>query len=78
MPFLFENAQPGDGGADSPDVYSPHHGRANTGLRLDFSALPVLDDFKLSLDIIAVDLFDQGKRGLSVGITFGVPVFGYW
>jgi hypothetical protein len=55
-----------------PDPF--YRGDLSTGIRLDFSAIPLLDDFKLSLDITAVDLMDKDSRSGRVGFLFGVPL----
>jgi hypothetical protein len=57
-----------------PDPF--YRGDLSTGLRLDFSAIPLLDDFKLSLDIAAVDIMDKDHRSARVGFLFGAPLLG--
>jgi opacity protein-like surface antigen len=51
-------------------------GCLNTGLRIDLSTIPVLSKFKLSVDLIATDLFDEGARSFVMGLIFGIPVMG--
>jgi hypothetical protein len=53
-----------------------YRGDLSTGIRLDFSAIPRLDDFKLSLDIVAVDIMDKDHRSGRVGFLFGAPLLG--
>jgi hypothetical protein len=53
-----------------------YRGDLSAGLRLDFSAIPLLDDFKLSLDIVAADILDKDHRSGRVGFLFGAPLLG--
>jgi hypothetical protein len=53
-----------------------YRGDLSTGIRLDFSAIPLLDDFKVSLDIVAVDIMDKDHRSGRVGFLFGAPLLG--
>jgi hypothetical protein len=57
-----------------PDPF--YRGDLSTGIRLDFSAIPLLDDFKLSLDIAAVDIMDKDHRSVRAGFLFGAPLLG--
>jgi hypothetical protein len=57
-----------------PDPF--YRGDLSTGIRVDFSAIPLLDKFKLSLDIAAVDIMDKDHRSGRVGFLFGVPLLG--
>lgn len=49
-----------------------NRGCFNTGLRI--AILQGLERFKLNLDIVGTDLFDQQDRGMSVGVAFGMRV----
>ena len=46
-------------------------GVLNTGFRIDLSTIPALSKFKLLVDIILNDLFDDGARSFTAGAVFG-------
>jgi hypothetical protein len=49
-------------------------GILNTGLRIDLASIPPLKKYKLSVDLIFIDLFDDGSRSFSIGAVFGIPL----
>ena len=51
-----------------------YRGILNTGLRINLASFPALSNFKLMIDIIFNDIFDDGDRSFIVGVTFGTPV----
>jgi hypothetical protein len=55
-----------------PNAFSPGRGIMNLGLRLDFSALPVLSKFKVILDAMLTDCFDV-NRSFALGLALGLP-----
>jgi hypothetical protein len=50
-----------------------YRGILNTGVRIDLSAIPPLNKYKFSADLIFNDLFDEGNRSFSIGAVFGIP-----
>jgi hypothetical protein len=62
--------------AQALEAGSFYRGDLSTGIRLDFSAIPLLDDFKVSLDIAAVDIMDKDNRSGRVAFLFGAPLLG--
>lgn len=48
-----------------------YRGILNSGFRIDLSALPVLNKFKLVIDLVFNDLFDEGARSFTIGAVFG-------
>ena len=50
-----------------------YRGVVNTGIRIDLSQLPPLNDFKAVIDIVMTDAFDSG-RSFSAGFVFGLPI----
>jgi hypothetical protein len=50
-----------------------YRGCLNTGIRLDFSAIPTLSKFKLVFDLAMLDIFDH-ERTVSMGLVVGVPI----
>jgi hypothetical protein len=52
-----------------------YRGTLNTGLRFDLAALPALSKYKLTIDALMTDLFDDHSRSFSFGLSFGVPLF---
>jgi hypothetical protein len=51
-----------------------YRGTLNTGFRFDLAALPALSKYKLTIDVLMTDLFDQHSRFFSFGLSFGVPI----
>jgi len=49
-------------------------GILNTGFRIDLSSIPELSKFKLLIDIIFNDLFDEGSRSFTAGAVFGLSI----
>jgi len=47
-------------------------GILNTGFRIDLSTIPSLSKYKLLIDCIFNDLFDDGYRSFTIGIVFGL------
>ena len=50
-----------------------NRGVLNTGIRFNLSTIPALNRFRMVLDIMILDAFDQ-NRAFSTGLTFGVPL----
>jgi hypothetical protein len=50
-----------------------HRGTLNTGLRIDFAAIPALSKYKFIVDVLLADAFDD-ERALALGLVFGLPV----
>jgi hypothetical protein len=50
-----------------------YRGCLNTGLRLDFGAIPALSKIKLVFDLALLDIFDH-ERTVSIGLVVGVPI----
>jgi hypothetical protein len=48
-------------------------GILNTGLRLDLSAIPPLKNFKINIEVLMTDTFDEG-RSFALGAVFGFPL----
>ena len=59
--------------AEPYSVNAWHRGVLNTGIRVDFSAIPVLNRYKFMIDLIMTDAFDD-SRAFSVGAMFGIPL----
>jgi hypothetical protein len=59
-----------------------YRGVLNTGLRVDLSAIPALNKFKFTVDVMITDVLDDGDSGagsgggrsFSVGAAFGLPL----
>jgi hypothetical protein len=60
--------------SDSPwRVSAAHRGCLNTGIRVDLSMIPALNNFKFVLDIVAADILDS-NRSFAFGVVFGIPL----
>jgi len=46
-------------------------GVLNTGFRIDLSTIPALSKFKILIDLVFNDLFDDGARSFTAGAVFG-------
>jgi hypothetical protein len=53
------------------DAYN--RGCLNTGLRIDIGAIPAMEKFKLSVDVIVTDAFDE-DRSFVLGAMFGLSI----
>lgn len=51
-----------------------YRGVLNTGFRIDLSTIPALSRYKLLIDIVFNDLFDDGQRSFTIGAVFGLPL----
>jgi hypothetical protein len=51
-----------------------YRGVLNTGFRFDLAAIPALNKYKFSIDVLMTDLFDEDARSFSFGLSFGLPV----
>jgi hypothetical protein len=60
--------------ADPWGVEPWRRGTLNTGFRFDLAAIPALSKYKLNIDILATDLFDEYSRSFSFGLNFGLPI----
>ena len=49
--------------------YHGIRGAFNTGLR---AIVPLPDQFKLNIDIICTDVFDEGSRSFAMGLSLGM------
>lgn len=57
---------------DPQGINALHRGSLNTGLRLDLGAVPPLANrVKFTIDIAAVDIFDDPDRSFALGAAFG-------
>jgi hypothetical protein len=54
-------------------VNAASRGCLNTGLRIDLSMIPALNNFKFVMDIIAADILDD-SRSFAFDIVFGIPL----
>jgi hypothetical protein len=60
--------------SDSPwGVNAANRGSLNTGLRIDLSMIPVFNNFKFVVDVIAADILDS-NRSFAFGVAFGIPL----
>jgi hypothetical protein len=50
-----------------------YRGVLNMGARIDLSVIPALNKYKLIVDLIFNDLFDDGQRSFTIGAVFGIP-----
>jgi hypothetical protein len=57
---------------DPLGISAYHRGSLNTGLRLDLAAIPLLNKFKFTIDVIGVDIFDSADRSFVAGVVFGM------
>jgi hypothetical protein len=51
-----------------------YRGALNTGLRLNFGAIPALGKYKVVFDFVLTDAFDEDARSFALGLVLGIPI----
>jgi hypothetical protein len=51
-----------------------YRGALNTGLRLNFGAIPALAKYKFVFDFVLTDAFDENYRSFAFGLILGIPL----
>jgi hypothetical protein len=59
---------------DPLGVRADYRGSLNTGIRIDIGAIPLLNRFKIMMDITATDILDEGNRSFLIGAVFGAAI----
>jgi hypothetical protein len=82
---LFPNALPGffhwitdysnfSYSADPWGVNVSYRGALNTGIRFNFGSIPAMGTYKLALDVVLTDAFDEYFRSFAFGLVVGIPL----
>jgi len=64
-----DNSWPNNAHRHTPTVW---RGILNAGLRIDLSAIKILNKYKFLIDMVFNDLFDAGSRSFTAGAVFGL------